>query len=192
MWQCSGTTTGEVKMSSYSSMALSIYCWPEEGSCLEVMTIVFFFLEGISSGKTLLVLEMSLLYCFRVTREIAVGVATFGIMYNLFPNVTMTMWGLDSYTSCHLYKYGWPNNTSQISREATSHNTSSVKGFMLYERWHCSFMCRTHPCWSHLIMYIFGCAVVGKPIRFMTFAAMGFFWLLLLTMNCSRESFTHI
>jgi len=45
---------------------------------------------------------MSLLHYFAVTREMAVGNATFGIMYNLFPNVTITVQGLDSYTSCYL------------------------------------------------------------------------------------------
>ena len=34
--------------------------------------------------------------------------------------------------------------------------------------------------------------MAGKLSRFMTSAEMRFFWLPLLTMNCSREPFTHI
>ena len=42
------------------------------------------------------------------------------------------------------------------------------------------------------MVYGCGCTVVDKPNRFMTSAEMRFFWLPLLTMNCSREPFTHI
>jgi hypothetical protein len=42
-WQCRGTPAGEVKMSSYSSMTLSIYCFHVVGPCLEVVGIVFLF-----------------------------------------------------------------------------------------------------------------------------------------------------
>ena len=42
------------------------------------------------------------------------------------------------------------------------------------------------------MVYGCGCVVVGKPNRFMTSTEMRFFWLPLLTMNCSGEPFTHI
>ena len=63
---------------------------------------------------------MSLLHYFGVTKEMAVGGATFGILYKLFSKVTIIMRGLDSYTTCRFHKYGWLNNTSQTSRGATS------------------------------------------------------------------------
>jgi len=120
-------------MSSYSSKTLSSYWCHVEGPCLEVVAIVFFFPWGLIIRKTNFpILEMSLLHCFTITREMAVSSATFSIIYNLFPKVTITVRGLDSYTTCCFYKYGWPNNTSQTSRGAMSHNTSSVKGLMLY------------------------------------------------------------
>ena len=76
---------------------------------------------------------MSLLHCFAVTKEIAIGSGTSGILYKLFPNVIITSRGWDSYTACHFHKYGWPNNTSQTSRWSISHNTSLVKGLCCRE-----------------------------------------------------------
>jgi len=73
-----------------------------------------------------------------------------------------------------------------------SHNTSSVKGLMLYGRWHCWLMWRSRPWWRPLMVYGCGCVVVGKPSCFTTYAEMRFFWLLLSTMNYSAEPFTHI
>ena len=64
-------------------------------------------------------------------KDVAVGGATSSILYNELPKVIITKQGLDSYIACCLHKYGWPNNTSQTSRGATSHNTSSIKGLML-------------------------------------------------------------
>lgn len=79
----------------------------------------------------------------------AVGDATSGILYSLFPKVTITAWGLDSYTACRFHKYGCPNNTSQASKGAMSHNTSSMKGLMLYGRRHCWLTRRSRPWWCH-------------------------------------------
>ena len=135
---------------------------------------------------------MRLLHCFAVTKEMAVGGATSGILYSLFPNVTITTWGRDSYTTCRFHKYGCLNNTSQTSRGAMSHNTSSVKGLMLYGRWHCWLTRRSGPWWSHPMVYGCGCSMVGRPNCFMTSTEMRFFWLLLSTINCSREPFTHM
>jgi hypothetical protein len=42
------------------------------------------------------------------------------------------------------------------------------------------------------MVYVCGCAVVGKPNCFMTSTEMRFFWLPLSTMNCNGEPFTHI
>ena len=135
---------------------------------------------------------MRLLHWFAVTKEMVVGGATSGILYNLFPKVTITTWGLDSYIACYFHKYGCPNNTSQISMGATSQNTSSVKGLMLYARQHYWFTRRSRPWWSHPLVYSCGCVVVGKPIHFMTSTEMRFIWLPLLTMNYSGDTFTHI
>jgi hypothetical protein len=73
---------------------------------------------------------MSLLHFFAVTKEMVVGSAISGILYNLLPKVIITARSLDSYTACRFHKYGWPNNTSETSRGSMSHNTSSVKGLM--------------------------------------------------------------
>ena len=119
-------------MSRYSSMTLSICCCHVDRPYLEVMAMIFFFPRGHIIKKTnFLVLEMSLLHCFAVTKERAEGGCTSGILYNLFPNVIITAQGWDSYISFLFHKYGWPNNTSQTSRGAIAHNTSSVKGLML-------------------------------------------------------------
>jgi hypothetical protein len=40
--------------------------------------------------KKILVLEMGLMHCFAVIKEIATGGGTSGILYNLFPKVTIT------------------------------------------------------------------------------------------------------
>ena len=118
---------------------------------------------------------MNLLHCFVVSEEMVVGSATFGILYNFFPNVTIKTQDLDSYTTCRFQKYVWPNNTSQTSRGEMSHNTSSIKGLMLYRRWHSWLTQISHPLWSYLMVYGCGCVVVGKPSRFMTFDEMRFF-----------------
>ena len=131
-WHCRGTPVGEVNMSRYSSTTFSICCCHVEEPCLEVMAMILFFpWECIIKKTNFPVLEMSLLHCFAVTKEIATGGGTSSILYKLFPNVIITVRGRDSYTACRFHKYGWPNNTSQTSRGAISHNTSSVKGLML-------------------------------------------------------------
>jgi hypothetical protein len=78
-----------------------------------------------------LVCDMSLLPFLAVIKDVAVGGATSGILYDESPKEIMTARGLDSYTACRFHKYGCPNNTSQTSRGVTSHNTSSVNGLML-------------------------------------------------------------
>ena len=92
-----------------------------------------------------LIWEMILLHWLAKIKEMAVGGATSGILYSLLPKVIIMLQGLDSYTTWCFHKYGWPNNTSQTSRGATSHNTSSVKGLMLQGRWHCWLMQRSRP-----------------------------------------------
>ena len=67
---------------------------------MEVVAIVFFFPLGqIIRKMNFLVWEMSLLHCFVVTKEIVAGACTSGILYNLFPKVTITARGRDSYTA---------------------------------------------------------------------------------------------
>ena len=78
-----------------------------------------------------LVCDMSLLPFLAVIKDVVVGGATSGILYNELFKEIVTARGLDSYTACRLHNYGWPNNTSQTSKCVTSHNTSSVNGLML-------------------------------------------------------------
>ena len=86
------TPVGEVKMSPYSSTTLSICCCHAEKPYLEVVAIVFFLPRGrIIRKKKFLVLEMSLLHCFAVTKEISASDGTSGILYNLFPKVIITV-----------------------------------------------------------------------------------------------------
>ena len=85
---------GEVNMSQYSSMTLSICCCGAKGPYLEVVATIFFLSRGqIIKKKNFSVLEMSLLHCFTVTKEIAAGGGTSGIMYKLFPKVIITVRG---------------------------------------------------------------------------------------------------
>jgi hypothetical protein len=50
--------------------------------------------------------EMTLLHFLEEIKEIAVGGTTSSILYNCVPKLIITLWGLDSYTSCHFHKYG--------------------------------------------------------------------------------------
>ena len=192
-WQCRGTPVGEEKMSMYSSRKFSICCYHTGEPCLEVVATIFFLPRGwIVMKKKFLVWEIILLYCFAVLKEMVEGGTTFGILYNLFPKVIIKQLGLDSYTTCRFYKYGWPNNTSATSRGATSHNTSSVNGLMLYGRRHCWRMQISLHQWSHPMVYGCRCAMVGRLSYFATSAEMRFFWLPLSKRNCNGEPFTHI
>ena len=59
---------------------------------MEVVATVFFLPWGRIIRKTnFLVWEMSLLHFFTVTKDIAAGGGTYGILYNLFPKVTITV-----------------------------------------------------------------------------------------------------
>ena len=59
---------------------------------MEVVATVFFLPRGWIIKKTnFLVLDMSLLHCFVVTKEIAIGGGTFVILYNLLPKVIITV-----------------------------------------------------------------------------------------------------
>ena len=58
-----------------------------------------------------LVYDMSLLPFLVVIKEVAVGGATSGILYNELSKEIMTARGLDSYTACRLHKYGWLQNS---------------------------------------------------------------------------------
>jgi hypothetical protein len=73
---------------------------------------------------------MTLLHFLAEIKEITVGDATSGILYNCLPKVVITLRGLESYITCHFQKYGCPKITSQTSNREISHNTSSLKGLM--------------------------------------------------------------
>ena len=123
----------EEKISSYSSMTLSICCNHAGEPCFEVEATIFFFpCEQVVRKINFLVWETILLRCFVVVKEMTGGSTTSGILYKLFPKVIIIARGLDSYRACHLHKYGWPNNTLATSRGETSQNTSSVNDLMLY------------------------------------------------------------
>jgi hypothetical protein len=74
----------------------------------------------------------------------------------------------------------------------TSHNTSSLKGWMSYDNRHCWLTWRSRPCRSHPMLYGCGCGVVDNPNYLTTSAEMRFFWLPLSTIKCSGVPFTHI
>jgi hypothetical protein len=74
----------------------------------------------------------------------------------------------------------------------TSHNTSSLKGWMSYDNQHCWMTRRSHPWRSHPMLYGCGCGVVDNPNCLTTSAEMRFFWLPLSTIKCSGVPFTHI
>ena len=94
-------------MSHYSSMTLSICFCCAEGPYLEVVAMILFLPCGWIIKKTNFpVVEMSLLHCFAITKEIAAGGGTSGTLYKLFPNIIITVRGQDSYTACHFHKYG--------------------------------------------------------------------------------------
>ena len=82
-------------------------------------------------------------------------------------------------------------NITAIQRE-TSHNTSSLKGWMPYDNRHCWLTRRSHPWQSHKMLYGCGCGVVDKPNFFKKSIEMRFFWFLLSTIKCSGVPFTHI
>ena len=90
---------------------------------MDVATIFPLLWEQTRQKINFLVLEMSLLPFLAVIKEVVVGGVTSGILYNELPKVIITTRGLDSYTTCHLHKYGLPNSTSQTSRGVISQNT---------------------------------------------------------------------
>ena len=101
-WQCVGTPMGEEKMSLYSSTIPSTWFYYKERLCVEVMNVVttICLLQARITKKTnFLVCEMTLLNFLAEIKEIVVGDATFGILYNFLPKVIITLWGLDSYTT---------------------------------------------------------------------------------------------
>ena len=58
---------------------------------MEVVAIILFFPCGWIVIKTnILVLEIILLHCFAVIKEMAEGDTTFGVLYNLYPKVIIT------------------------------------------------------------------------------------------------------
>ncbi len=59
---------------------------------------------------------MILLHFLAKIEEMAVGGATYGILYNSLSKVIIIVQGLDSYIAWLFHKYGWPNNISQTSR----------------------------------------------------------------------------
>jgi len=130
-----GTPVGEEKLFLCSFMTVSIccYCCIEEPftGVMDVATIFPLLWERIKQKINFLICEMSVLHFLAVIKEVVVGGATSGILYNELPKEIITVRGLDSYIACHLHKYGWHNNTSETSRGVTSHNTSFVKGLML-------------------------------------------------------------
>ena len=96
--------------------------------CAPDPTIFPLLWEKTKKKINFLVWDMILLPFIVDIKEVVVGGVTSGILYNVSSKEIITAWALDSYTTCHFHKYDFSNNTSQTSRGATSHNTSSVKG----------------------------------------------------------------
>ena len=87
----------EKKMSSYSSMNLSIYCSRAGEPCFKVVATIFFFpCERVVRKMNFLVWETMLLCCFAVIKEMTGGGTTSDILHKLFPKVIITARGLDS------------------------------------------------------------------------------------------------
>jgi hypothetical protein len=84
------------------------------------------------------------------------------------------------------------HRTSHTSIGETSHNTSSLKGWMPYDNRHCWLTQRSRPWRNQLMLYGCGCGVFDNPNCLMTFAEMRFFWLSLSTIKCCWVPFTHI
>ena len=126
---------GEEKLFLCSVMIVSLCCccYVEEPfvGVMDVAMIFPLLWERTRKKMNFLFWEVSLLPFLAVIKEVAVGGATSGILYNELLKEIMTARGLDSYTACRFHKYGCPNNTSQTSRGVTSHNISSVNGLML-------------------------------------------------------------
>jgi len=92
----------------------------------------------------------------------------------------------------HLHIYGWHNRTSHTSSGAISHNTSSLKGLMLWDRRDYWLTWRSWPWRSHPMLYGCGCGVAGKSNCLTTSIEMIFFWLPLSTIKWSGVPLTHI
>ena len=63
---------------------------------------------------------------------------------------------------------------------------------MPYDNQHCRLKQRSHPWWSHSMLYGCGCDVVDNINCLKTSAEMRYFWLPLSTIKCSGVPFTHI
>jgi hypothetical protein len=100
-WQCVGTPVGEVKMSLYSSTIPSTFLYCKERCCVEATDVAttFSYCEHITKKTNFPVCEMTLLHFLAEIKEIVVGGATSGILYNCLPKVIITLRGLDSYTT---------------------------------------------------------------------------------------------
>ena len=80
-WWCRGTSMSEEKMSSYSSMTLSICYSHAREPCFEVFATIFFFpYEQVVRKINFLVWETILLRCFTVVKEMIGGGTTSGIL----------------------------------------------------------------------------------------------------------------
>jgi hypothetical protein len=89
-------------MSLYSSTIPSTCFYCKERLYVEATDVAatFFLLSArITKKMNLSVCEMTLLHCLAEIKEITVGGATYGILYNCLPNVIITLRGLDSYTT---------------------------------------------------------------------------------------------
>jgi hypothetical protein len=71
--------------------------------------------------------------------------------------------------------YGWTKRTSQTSSGETSHNTSSLKGWMSYGNRNYWLTRRSRPWRSHPMLYGCGCGVVDNLNCLMTSVEMRFF-----------------
>ena len=93
---------------SFMTVSLRCCCYVKEpfAGVIDVVMIFPLLWERTRQKMNLLVSEMSLPPFLAVIKEVAVGGATSGILYNELHKEIITARGLDSCTTCRLHKYG--------------------------------------------------------------------------------------
>ena len=131
--KCKGTLYGSWNTFWYSSRILSIYCCCRELHLLVSRLVVPVFLECwgfIMINVNFWAWLISFFICLvDIITTVDVGCSS-GVPYHWFHILTITFWGRDWYLSCRSHRQGLPNRASVTESSATSHSTSSSKGFI--------------------------------------------------------------
>jgi hypothetical protein len=83
-------------------------------------------------------------------------------------------------------------NNITYNQLETSHNISSLKGWILCDNRHYSVTKRSCPWKIDSMLYGYGCHVVDNPNCLTTSTEIKFFWLPLSAIKCNGVPFTHI